>query len=312
VSNILPSVDQSKIPVVASSDDNYAMPLDVMLVSILENTKNPKRFHFFIIDGGISQQNKAHIKQDVEKRNGQISFLDINSDIYTGLPNKAHISIAAYYRISIPELFDSSVRRVIYLDCDLIVKDDLQALWDIDLDEYAVGAVENISSTTYKDTGLEQADYFNSGVLVIDLEKWREQNIPEKVRKFRINDQCALNSVFRGHWKRLPVRWNQQSGLYRDSPQLARLTKEGQAEDAIWNPAIIHYVGWFKPWFKPCYHPLEGEYRRYLARSNYASVDLVDRSNEFPRRKKFFTLLKKRFRQNKWQRLYRDKGFQLY
>jgi lipopolysaccharide biosynthesis glycosyltransferase len=312
VSNTYARVEPNKIPVVASADDNYAAPLDVMLISVLENTENPERFHFFVIDGGISLQKKECINKDIEKRNSQITFLDINSEIYAGLPNQEHISVAAYYRLSIPELFHSSVNRVIYLDCDLIIKDDLQKLWEFQLDEYAVAAVEDVSTSGYKGIGIAQSDYFNSGVLLMDLQKWREQNIAEKARKLRINDQCSLNSVFNGNWKRLPLRWNQQSSFYRKTPQSIRLLKEEHAEGAIWNPAIIHYIGGRKPWFKPCYHPLEGEYRRYLARSSFASLEIVDRSEEYAKRKNFFWRLKKTFRQRGWQKRYRKKGFQLY
>lgn len=312
----LAHVPPNKIPVIASSDDNYAVPVNVMFVSLLENTQSPENFHLFIIDGGISQSKKDSIESDVKRYNSQITFLDINSETYANFPTKAHISVPAYYRISIPELFDNSVEKVIYLDCDLIIKHDLQELWQIGLENYAIAAVENIAGTTYKASGLKQSDYFNSGVMLINLNKWRNENIPDKVRKFKIkhpelistNDQCALNGVFKGNWKRLPLKWNHQSGLYRKSQQIDRLQKEGSVDEAIWNPAIIHYVGSFKPWFTPCYHPLEGEYRRYKALSSYASLDIIKRkANYFS-----ISLLKKSLRQYKWQRNYKQKGFNLY
>jgi lipopolysaccharide biosynthesis glycosyltransferase len=314
---MLTSIKQNQIPVVASSDDNYAYPLGVMFISLLENTNNPERFSLFIIDGGIDSTKKEKLKNDIEQRGSTLTFLDINSDIYADFPTRAHISAPAYYRISIPELFESDVKKVIYLDCDLIIKSDLQLIWNIDLENYPIAAVENISKSTYKASQLNQSDYFNSGVMIINLDIWRKEKIPEQVRAFKIehpelictNDQCALNGVFKGNWKRLPLKWNHQSGLYRHSPQVQRFIDSGEYKEALWNPGIIHYVGWSKPWYSPCYHPLEGEYCRYKNLSLHAS-ELLNEQKDWSHT--LFSLLKKRIRQRLWQYRYKKNGFTLY
>ncbi len=306
------------IPVIASSDDNYAYPLGVMFISLIENTKNPERFHLFIIDGGISERKKEGIKNEIEKRNSELTFLEINNEVYADFPTKAHISAPAYYRISIPELFDESVKRAIYLDCDLIIKNDLQLLWEIDLEGHAIAAAENISNSTYRTSQLKQSDYFNSGVMVIDLEKWRAEDIPNKVRTFKLehpelictNDQCALNGVFKGQWKRLPLNWNFQSGLYRNSSQTKKILKDNNSEDLIWHPFIIHYIGWSKPWLKPCYHPLASEYDRYRLMSSFSNK--ASSKINTSKRKNFFSLLKKSIRKHIWKRKYIKKGYDLY
>lgn len=315
----LASVEKDCIPIVASSDDNYASPLSVMFVSLLENTSNPERIRFFIIDGGISEQKKALITADVEAYKSQLSFLNVKHEVYANFPTKAHISAPAYYRISIPELFDNNVEKVIYLDCDVIVKQDIQELWRHELDEYPIAAIENISGSTYKASRLEQNDYFNSGVMLINLKEWRKKGIPEQVRNFKIqhpelistNDQCALNGVFKGHWKRLPQKWNMQSGLYRQSRQVKEVFKR-ESEEAIWDPAIIHYIGWSKPWITPCYHPLEGEFRRYRDKSVFANVNITDVNSKSIGKRSATSLLKKRLRQRLWQYRYLRKGYKLY
>jgi lipopolysaccharide biosynthesis glycosyltransferase len=305
------------IPVVASSDDNYAYPLGIMFISLLENTKNPERFHLFIIDGGISDKKKNSLQKEVVKRSSQLTFLTINDEVYANFPTRAHISAPAYYRISIPELFHESVTRAIYLDCDLIIKNDLQKLWDIDLEGHAIAAAENISSSTYKASGLKQPDYFNSGVMIIDLDKWRENNIPNKVRNFKTehpelictNDQCALNGVFKGRWKRLPLNWNFQSGLYRSSSQTKRIIINDDSTNPIWSPFIIHYIGWSKPWLTPCYHPLSSEYDRYRIMSSFTEEATTPTD---AKKKKFFSLAKKQFRKYIWKRKYLARGYDLY
>jgi len=303
------------IPVIASSDDNYAYPLGIMFISLLENTKQPEKFHLFVIDGGIHEKKRAQLTHEITKRNSKLTFLDISKEAYAHFPTVAHISAPAYYRISIPELFDLSVTRAIYLDCDLIIKADLQELWNTDLENHPIGAIENVSNNTYKASLLNQSDYFNSGVLIIDLQKWREQDIPNRVREFKINhpelistnDQCALNGVFKGDWKRLPIKWNFQSGLYRKSTQSKRLLKSD--EDTIWSPNIIHYIGWSKPWLKPCYHPLSSEYDRYREMSDFTkeatfALDIKHKS--------FFSLAKKSIRKAIWKRKYLKRGYSFY
>lgn len=317
--NQLPKTLKSTIPVVASSDDNYAAPLSVMFVSLLANTSDPERIHFFVIDGGISELKKSLLKADTKTYGSQVTFLNVDNETYASFPTKAHISAPAYYRISIPELFDESVEKVIYLDCDLIVKQDIQALWNFELDGYPVAAIENISSSTYKASGLKQCDYFNSGVMLINLKAWRERGIPEKVRQFKknhpelicTNDQCALNGVFKGQWKRLPAIWNMQSGLYRHSPQVDRIFKS-ETESVLWKPAIIHYIGWSKPWITPCYHPLEGEFRRYKDKSKYATINISDKNSTSAKGRPFLSIFKKRLRKIFWQYRYLRKGYKLH
>jgi lipopolysaccharide biosynthesis glycosyltransferase len=310
-------VDADKIVVVASSDDNYAVPLHVLFCSLLHNTSRPDRFELFIIDDGITSEKKQKLTDEVVSLGAQATFLAVDQAAYAGLPTQKHISAAAYYRISIPELFDESVTRAIYLDCDLIIRADLQDLWDVDLDGHAVAAVENISRSAYKKSGLSQADYFNSGVLVLDLAKWREQNISEKFRIFMVEhqelikfyDQCGLNGVFRGHWVRLAPHWNMQSGIYNNSAQIKRMKEAGDYDKAVWSPSIVHYIGWSKPW-RLCFHPLEGEYRRYLEMTIYKGMPLEATPN--PNKPGWLKLLKQRRKQRRWQKCYRLRGVDLW
>jgi lipopolysaccharide biosynthesis glycosyltransferase len=310
-------VDADKIVVVASSDDNYAVPLHVMFCSLLHNTSRPDRFELFIIEDGITSNKKQALVNEVDALGARVTFLSVDQSDYADFPTQGHVSAPAYYRISIPELFDESVERAIYLDCDLIIKGDLQDLWEVELDGHAVAAAENIARSTHVKSGLPQADYFNSGVLVIDLVKWREQGIPEKIRAFKLehpeliatNDQCALNGVFRGHWNRLTPHWNMQSGIYNETGQVKQIKEAGTFDKAVWSPSIIHFIGWAKPW-RLCFHPLEGEYRRYLNMSIYKDMPLE--STPAPDKYTWFKIFRKKWAQRRWQNRYRSKGVDLY
>lgn len=313
------SLPADAVGIVASSDDNYAPHLTVLFHSLLANCSAPERVSLFCLDGGISGENKARMSREVQKLGATgVDFVTFNSDRYDNLPTIKHITSSAYYRISIPEIFDDSVHKVLYLDCDMIVKGDIIELWETDISDFHVGAVENLSGHTYKKLGIPQNEYFNSGMLLINLDLWRRDGIPEKVFEFKkenpdrisTNDQCALNGVLHDKWKHLHLKWNHQTGLYRPGEQTAAFPQSEIAEATL-SPGIIHYIGWDKPWRKVRFHPLAGEYDRF-----------ADKLDESPRSRPGFgdylksyasvSRLKKLRRQLKWQAWYKEKGYDLY
>lgn len=306
-------VAENMIPIVASSDQNYACHMGVMFVSLLENTSCPERCHLVILDGGIEADTRQTIATEVEKRKGTVTFLAFDRDAYQQYPLRRNMTTAAYYRISIPELFAQSVEKVIYLDCDMIVKGDIAELWEFPLDGCHVAAVQNLSNSTYRSLGILQQLYFNSGVMLIDLVQWRRDRIADKVREFKeqnpdriqTNDQCALNGVLYESWKRLPLRWNHQPGVYRPGGgRLAHFSRQ-EIDEAIWSPAVIHYISTGKPWRYPCFHPLAEAYYSYRKRTAWAGCGTEERTWSA-----FFAwslrpkLLQKYFRQCWWRMRY--------
>ena len=313
------TLSTDKIAVVASSDDNYAPHLTVLFYSLLTNCSDPGRVALFCLDGGISAANRERMEREVRKVGGTgVDFVSFDRSKYDDLPTIKHITSSAYYRISIPEIFDLSVHKVIYLDCDMIVKGDIVELWNTDISEHHVGAVENLSGHTYKKLGIPQNEYFNSGMLLINLDLWRRDQIPEKVFRFKkenahrisTNDQCALNGVLHDKWLHLPLRWNHQTGLYQPSQQTAAFP-EAEIDEALLSPGIIHYIGWDKPWRKIRFHPLADEYDRFAdqleesPRSKPTPIDYLKAYASISR-------LKKLRRQLKWRGWYTKRGFELY
>ncbi|MDZ7758969.1 MAG: glycosyltransferase family 8 protein [Desulfovermiculus sp.] len=310
------------IPIVVSSDENYAPHVGVMFASLLENASRPESCHLFVIDAGISEKTHKRVEDEVHKRKGNISFIPFDGEMYEKFPLRRGMTAAAYYRLSIPELFDEKVTKVIYLDCDLIVQGDIAELWNHPLDGKHIAAVQDLSNSTHLASGLPQNKYFNSGVMLIDLELWRRDDIAQKVRRFKMehperiqtNDQCALNGVLYDSWSRLPLRWNQQAGIYRPGRGRLRAFSQEEIEEGIWNPGIIHYIG-SKPWNYPCFHPLTAEYYRYLEKTVWAGAEPNNKGfRAFLRWSSRPQLVKKFIRQLRWQRRYarhkrpRDQG----
>ncbi|MDR2107741.1 MAG: glycosyltransferase family 8 protein [Holosporaceae bacterium] len=140
-----PAFDRNNISVVFGCDDNFALCLGVALQSLIDNSDKNNNYDVWILDGGISVGRKARILEMVkERKNFSVRFFDINPFIKLDRKNfplvsSKTISIATYYRIFIPEIF-SAYKRMVYLDCDIIVNTDISKLHNIDLQGKSLGA----------------------------------------------------------------------------------------------------------------------------------------------------------------------------
>ncbi|NEQ27853.1 MAG: glycosyltransferase family 8 protein, partial [Microcoleus sp. SIO2G3] len=266
--------DRDSIALVCSADENYAMPLTVMVYSAIANLKNvQQKVDLFVLDGGITSATKAKVAKSLDPNRVTIHWVKLDPDLFANLPVSRHLTIAAYYRLLIPEVVPPNFDKVIYLDCDMIVRGDLSELWQIDIGDRYVLAVQDDNQPyismaaglqNYKELGLNPHDkFFNSGLLVINLAKWRDEAIGAKVLEFsnqnrdfiRDADQDGLNAVLAGKWGELDPRWNQMPRIYdylswQDSSYDAK-TYQALRRD----PLIIHYTNAPKPWRIGCVHP---------------------------------------------------------
>jgi lipopolysaccharide biosynthesis glycosyltransferase len=267
-------IDSETITIVTACDENYVQHLGVMLCSLLENTSSKKLLAIHIIDGGIKADSRLQFYSFFEHVYGvKISFLTIDKTRYQDLPISHHFTHTIYYRISIPLLFDESVDKVLYLDSDMVIKDDIKKIWDTDISNYFLGAVEVLGKNTkYADLNMPQESlYFCSGLLLMNLIKWRKNNITEKTiefisenyHKIQMWDQDSLNSILCDKWLPLPLRWNQLTSFFNHEIYKSFCTREDFLE-AIKNPAIIHYTSSYKPWHYGNNHPYKNEYFQYI------------------------------------------------
>jgi lipopolysaccharide biosynthesis glycosyltransferase len=279
------------IKLFSAADAVYAQHLGVMLTSLLENTTSKSKIEFYIIDGGIPGRDKGFFQQLALKYGCNIRFLTIDPNRYQNLTLKSYFGYTAYFRIFISELVDSSIEKMIYLDSDMVVKGDIAKLWEVDVSRYFLAAVPDIGMNnnhySLKRKGIlgipVKAKYFNSGVLVMNLAKWREYNISETVRDYIMNhperlvfsDQDALNAVLFDKWLPLPFEWNQQASYY-----LFKHNKimERESGGVVQKPMIIHYTLSLKPWHYMCTHPLKNQYYKYLKMTQWKGFIPADRT----------------------------------
>jgi lipopolysaccharide biosynthesis glycosyltransferase len=284
--------------IVAGTDNNYAIPLAVTLCSAISNLKNQLQIHIFIIDGGINRVNQQKIDKSLKAENIQVTWAKPNDAKLGKMLISQHITLASYYRLLIPEILPPQYNKAIYLDSDLVVTGDIEELWNIDITDQYLLAVQDMHTThvssregikKYQELGLpSDAKYFNSGVLSINVDKWRTDNISdrcieyiEKYKEYvRLHDQEALNVVLCNQWIELDPKWNQQFHIFSYSSwQESPFTKEVY-NNIIQKPYIIHYTSKYaKPWNLGCTHPRKSLYFDYIDKTAYSGwrMDLFRR-----------------------------------
>lgn len=238
-------------------DDNYSEQLSVVLASLLKNDKHNTKFNIYVLDIGISETNKAKIKR--LKGNYEINFIPIDEKLFKDFPSINHLKTLNYARILLPSLVECD--KILFLDCDILVLDDLSKLYNMDFeDTYACVIKDRTSNeifTIRQKEILNIKNYFNAGVMLLNLKKIRQDKIESRCIKFILEnpdkilflEQCALNYVFQDNVKFIDKKWNYQYKL--------NVSKKAK------NISIIHFVGWEKP-FLGFFHPYENMYFKYL------------------------------------------------
>jgi len=220
--------------------------LAVLIKSIEINHLSNGIIHIHIVDDGIHATNKLKIVNSIDQKNIKITWLPIKEVIPKGvaLPlDASSFPLNVYVRLFIPYFVPKTYSRAIYLDVDMVVKKDISLLWNTAINgKIIAGVVDRLNIvggawggiTNYLELGLApDTKYFNSGLLIMDLEKWRKTELSleilaciSKHQQFaNFPDQYGLNVIFANQWFELDQRWN----TYATSNEE--------------NPYIIHFIG---------------------------------------------------------------------
>lgn len=186
-----------------------------------------------------------------------VDFIECSGRIHDAWVPPAHVSEAAFLRYLAPELLPSE-GRCVYLDGDVIVRKDPTPLHDADLGGASVGAVRSRVTPFVASPGgvvgwfelgiPSTSPYFNSGVLAMDLDRWRQRDVTARVTTYleqfgqasHLADQEALNAAVAGDWMQLDRSWNYVTHVTESFLQ--------QPELEPVDPAIVHFAGRSKPW----------------------------------------------------------------
>ena len=250
------SIDEKKrvINVCLAFDDKYVFPALTLLASIMVNSSKEDHYAIYVLDGGITYPNKKVLMNLSKMLSFDIHFIQIDKKDFANcpIPEKGHFALSNYFRLKIPSLLPN-IEKIIYLDSDTLVKRNLRDLYKTDISDYHLAAVESFTSEKNKKR-LKLQDslpYFNSGVILINCEKWRKDKVEKKLFDFIYSadleqllnvDQDVINCVLRNSILPLLQNWNVETRTDVDYPD--------SFSSILENPYIIHYCSKDKPWLE--------------------------------------------------------------
>lgn len=269
-------------------DHNYIAPTGVLLKSLMINNASQTLHIHAIIDEDVNEEDKEFLREILEgSKERNISFYNYNKKIIREFPGVkgTHFSEATYYRLFCASLLPERIEKILYLDSDMIVHSNLVDLWETDISDVAIAAVVNPGSFGNSNT------YFNGGLLLINLKYWRENKVESLFVDYINNnannikwvDQDVTNGVFDKSKKFLPLRYNVQEAFLNKKEYLVDSLGEmiGELDDALLNPAIIHFCGSLKPWMVGCRNPYRPLFIKYQNQTIWKGVQISKES--FPK-----------------------------
>ena len=268
------------IPIFFACNDKYIPYLDVAIISLISNASKDNNYEITVFETDVTKENQQKIEKH-SKDNISVKFYDVKEilePIKKQLPDVFYYSLAAYFRLFIETTFPQ-YDKAIYLDCDVILLNDIAKLYDIDIGDNLIGAAyeQNTSRapmfTDYVENiiGIPYYTYFNSGVMIMNLKEIRKFKLKEKFLNMLTTynfdslapDQEYLNVICHGRVKYLPTGWNKHS--FPEAP-------EGELN-------LCHYALASKPWHYA--ETINGEYFWEYAKKSEFYQQILDEFNNY-------------------------------
>ncbi len=240
-------------------DRQFLRPLLASLTSLVANRNKERDVEIFILSNGLKARHQKMIQEQIKGFDRvRCTILEASAFLHSDLPwvTSANVTKSCYLRLALADFLPKEIDRVVYLDADTIVVDSLDELWETDLRGKLLAAVDAWLSSECERLGIDlRFAYFNSGVLLMDLKRWRKMDTWTLLRDFIIQspqkikywDQDVLNAVLHKERLRLHPRWNCTLPMFTSSAENTFFTDEELLE-ATSKPAIVHYITPQKPW----------------------------------------------------------------
>ncbi len=267
------------IPVVVTINENYAQHLCVMLNSLMQHAS--ERIDVYLLFDELSADSTAKFRDFASQYpNLNLIFKEVADDQFKPLFTCFHFPLICYFRFVLASVLPDTLEKVVYLDPDLVVLEDICGLWNMNISNAWVAGVA-VSFNRHRELGLPAGDpYFNSGVMLFNLAEWRKQNLEKlcfdqamKLNSVLANpDQDVLNIVCANHWSKLPLKWNKTNEFFA-WPSFQPYGK-ADIRMAKGNVGIVHYTGSCKPWHYSCVHPARKLYWDYIRGTPWEGASL--------------------------------------
>lgn len=265
----MPNVSPTdKLPVFFCTDNNYTVPTYIAIYSLLHNYRGAQAIEVFILTTKVFSDENTKLLKSLSAKfpNVEIKAVAMDSQYDSVAIVNPRISTPTMYRLLIPrfvkDVYGSEMARCLYLDSDIVVEGDVSEFFNSDVEGFCIGAVRDRTINPYnhapyaKTLGIPSLnEYVNAGVLLMNLREIDAQGLSAQLesagyrKDFYYNDQDAINSVFYGRTKLLPLRFN-TFNQYIHSEDRGNVLIYGEAniQEARSSPIVIHYIGKKKPW----------------------------------------------------------------
>ncbi|MGI6027962.1 MAG: glycosyltransferase family 8 protein [Candidatus Heteroscillospira sp.] len=256
-------------------DKHYIGPFKTMLKSLVIN--NPDEdFHIWLLHSAVPDDELDRLREYCAAQGADFTAIRVERSFFQSAPISKRYPQEMYYRLLAPQLLPGGLKKILYLDPDILVINPLRPLWETELGGCAFAAASHSGLTdVMNDVNRMRLgtnhDYYNSGVMLMDLEKARELVKPEDIfayvrehgAELMLPDQDVFNALYGTYTKPLPDEiWNYDA-RYFSSYVIASLG-EHEMDWLIRNTAILHFCGKKKPWKTPYPSRFNALYRHYM------------------------------------------------
>lgn len=283
--------------IVACFDKGYVMPTSVMMFSVCDNNRDEDIIFHLVVDESVSSDAKNRLKELIHDfPRVRIEFYLINSDLTKkfSFEHGDRLTRSTYYRLFLAEILPESIKKVIYLDGDCIIRNSLRSLWNTDITGYAIaaafdaceGMIEFYNRLHYP----SYMGYFNAGVLLINLDYWRQHHISKAFVEYcnvhsdriKLEDQDVLNAVLKDCKLSIPVKYNFQTLFFKEIHLWDENTHGVEFMEALYDPTIVHFSSKSKPWdaYIRYSHPYSNTFYKYQNQTMWKGSRVERRSRK--------------------------------
>lgn len=275
-----------RLNVLYQFNEKYAPYAGISMISLMENNKSADKIVIYILGENLTLSSKEKLTKQAQSYGCSIHFINTEKIIkricQLGIP-KYRGSYATNMKMFVTDCLDADIDRLLYVDSDTIICGELDPLFSLDMDNKPIAMVlDSLGRTCRQAIGLSESDYyFNGGVILYDVKKWRQDKCTEKIQEHAQNiragyvspDQDLLNVVLRKQIKKLDASYNLQPihtvytyRQYCHEYGEEMYYSEAEINAAVANPKILHafrYLGEF-PWHKNSLHPYRAYFDQYM------------------------------------------------
>ena len=275
-------------------NEAYMEQTSVSIVSLLENNKNVDIINIYFIDMGTTEKSRDSLDRLVKKYGRELIIIDFNEIAYDlKIDNTGRHIASVYAKIFFGRI--TGLDRILYIDSDTVIVDDLSEYYNIDLTGYYCAAVETIHTESDNEIiGLTKEEKaINDGVVLMNLSLWREDHILEKCQEYiakwngnpPVLSEGTINAVCKNKMLIVNPCYNLSSGFGGVTARRIKMMTgrdfytEEELRYANSHPVIIHYLrGYYnRPWCKQCTHPMKDQYLKYRSLTDWKDTPLQDK-----------------------------------